>query len=47
MGRFLLVPGLSREVSSALRTDETGATVIVLFWGDPAPYVGDAHAAGL
>ena len=26
---------------------ETGATAIVLFWGDPAPYVGDAQAAGL
>jgi nitronate monooxygenase len=26
---------------------EAGATAVVLFWGDPAPFVAQAHAAGV
>lgn len=33
----------AERVSAAL---EEGATIVSFFWGDPAPYIGEAHRAG-
>jgi len=38
-----LLPEARQEVATAI---EAGASAIVLFWGDPSPFVDDAHRAG-
>ncbi|OLE96576.1 MAG: hypothetical protein AUG75_18845, partial [Cyanobacteria bacterium 13_1_20CM_4_61_6] len=38
-----LLPEARQEVATAI---EAGASAIVLFWGDPSPFVEDAHRAG-
>lgn len=44
-GVNIIMPLVSDE-GQILCTFDEGAPVVVLFWGDPAPYVSRAHAAG-
>jgi hypothetical protein len=39
-----LLPEARQEVATAI---DAGASAIVLFWGDPRPFVEDAHRAGV